>query len=264
VIDPTKRFSSRVDNYVKYRPGYPAAILDLLREQCGLIRVSVIADVGSGTGILTKLLLGNGGPVFGVEPNREMRKAAEHLLGQHANFTSMSGTAESTTLKDRSVDIITASQAFHWFDREKARREFLRILKPGGWVVLIWNDRNTTARPFFQAYEHLLVTHGSDYKAVNHKQIDASIIGPFFGSDRFKQAIFPNQQVFDFEGLKGRLESSSYAPEAGHSKHTPMLNALREIFDKHQTEGKVTLEYDTTVYFGRLSSDETPGKNAGL
>ena len=132
MIDSTKRFSSRVENYIKYRPGYPPDMLDLLKKKCGLPDASVIADIGSGTGILTELFLRNGNPVFGVEPNREMREAAERLLGKHPNFTSISGTAESTTLKNQSVGFITASQAFHWFDRERARREFLRILKPGG------------------------------------------------------------------------------------------------------------------------------------
>jgi ubiquinone/menaquinone biosynthesis C-methylase UbiE len=316
IIDPTKRFSSRVENYIKYRPGYPAAILDLLKEQCGLTRASVIADVGSGTGILTELLLKNCSPVFGVEPNRDMREAAERLLGKHSNFTSISGTAECTTLKDQSVDVITAGQAFHWFDREKTRHEFLRILKPGGWVVLIWNDRNTTARPFFKAYEELLMTYATDYAAVNHKQIDPEMISAFFGAAKFKpnsevkhcvneigqarctvparakragrtvqsvtpdnvpsapgtargqrsapslpasdfgfkHAIFPNEQVFDFEGLRGRLLSSSYSPEAGHPKHTPMLNALRAVFDNHQTTGKVTFEYDTSVFYGQPSA----------
>ena len=253
MTDPTKRFSSRVENYIKYRPHYPKAILDLLKKQCELTRASVIADVGSGTGILTELLLKSGSPVFGIEPNREMREAAERLLSQYPAFTSISGTAESTTLKDQSVDVITAGQAFHWFDRDAARREFLRILTPGGWVVLIWNDRNTTAHPFFKAYEHLLMTYATDYEAVNHKNVDAAVIGSFFGGSRFKQVILPNEQVFDFEGLKGRLLSSSYAPEAGQPKHAPMLNSLRAIFDEHQSNGKVAFEYDTTVYYGRLA-----------
>jgi SAM-dependent methyltransferase len=250
MIDPTKRFSSRVENYIKYRPGYPTAILDLLKENCGVTHASVIADVGSGTGILTELLLKNGSPIFGVEPNKDMREAAERLLKKHPHFTSISGTAESTTLKDRSVDVVTAGQAFHWFDREKTRQEFLRILKPGGWVVLIWNDRSTSASPFLKSYEQFLMTCATDYAAVNHKQIDAGAIRALFGGG-FKHAIFPNEQVFDFEGLKGRLLSSSYAPEAGHPKHAPMLSTLRAIFDEHQGNGKVIFEYDTVVHYGQ-------------
>ncbi|HUA67367.1 MAG TPA: hypothetical protein VMA13_02360, partial [Candidatus Saccharimonadales bacterium] len=147
---------------------------------------------------------------------------------------------------------IAASQAFHWFDRELTRREFQRILKPGGWVVLIWNDRELTS-PFARAYEHLLRTYGTDYEDVNHKHIDAKVIGPFFASNGYEQASFPNQQLFDLEGLKGRLLSSSYAPEPGHPKYAPMLEALNSLFSEHQTDGNVIFEYDTVVYYGQLS-----------
>jgi SAM-dependent methyltransferase len=253
MMDSTKRFSSRVENYVKYRPGYPQAVLDLLREKCGLTGASVVADVGSGTGILTEMFLKNGNPVFGVEPNPDMRAAAERLLSRYSNFTSISGTAEASTLKNGSVNFITASQAFHWFDREKARLEFQRILKPGGWVALIWNDRSMTS-PFSKTYDEILKTYGTDYEDVNHRHTDAKVIGPFFGSNGCQQASFPSGQVFDFEGLKGRLLSSSYAPEAGHPRHEPMLKALCALFDEYQTGGKVTFEYHTVVYYGQLSA----------
>lgn len=252
MTDPTKRFSSRVENYVKYRPGYPPDVLGLLRDKCGLTSAATVADVGSGTGILTDLLLQHGNKVFAVEPNRDMRAAAELRLSGHANFTSVAGTAEATTLPDHSVELITAGQAFHWFDRARTRREFLRILKPGGYVALIWNDRKTDSTPFLKAYEQLLQTFARDYANVDHKLIDAKVIGSFFGACKFGQASFPNRQTFDFEGLRGRLESSSYAPEAGHSKHAPMLKNLQAIFDAYQFDGKVTFEYDTVVYFGRL------------
>jgi SAM-dependent methyltransferase len=254
MLNSTQCFSSRVANYIKYRPGYPVAILDLLRKECGLTSASVIADIGSGTGILTELFLKNGNPVFGIEPNREMREAAERLLSHYPAFQSVPGAAEATTLPDHAIDLITASQAFHWFDRDAAHQEFLRILKPGGWIALIWNDRDINSRPFFKAYEDLLLTYGTDYAAVGHKHADAKVIGSFFGSAAFRQATLPNQQVFDLEGLQGRLLSSSYAPEPGHPKHVPMLDALRKIFREHQTNGKVTFEYDTIIYYGHLSS----------
>ncbi len=250
MTDSTKRFSSRVENYIKYRPGYPSAILDLLKQKCGLTTASVIADIGSGTGILTELFLRNGNRVFGVEPNRDMREAAERLLVKCPKFTSSSGTAESTTLMEQSVDFIAASQAFHWFDRELARREFLRILKPSGWVVLIWNDRELTS-PFAKAYEHLLRTYGTDYEEVNHKHTDAKVIGPFFGANSCERASFANKQFFDMEGLTGRLLSSSYAPEPGHPKHVSMLEALKTLFFQHEMNGKVTFEYETVVFYGR-------------
>jgi ubiquinone/menaquinone biosynthesis C-methylase UbiE len=248
----TTRFSSRVENYIKYRPGYPQAVVDLLNARCGLTSASAIADVGSGTGILTELLLRSGNKVFAVEPNRDMREAAERLLRQYPNFISVDGTAEATNLKDASVNLIVAGQAFHWFERSKTRREFLRVLKPGGWVALIWNDRNTTATPFLKAYEALLQTYATDYAAVDHKQIDTAVIASFFGAGKFEQASFPNEQVFDFEGVKGRLESSSYAPEAGHPKHDPMLKTLCAIFENYQSGGKIAFEYSTLVYFGQM------------
>jgi SAM-dependent methyltransferase len=253
MMDSTQRFSSRVENYIKYRPGYPAAILDLLKEKCGLTASSLVADIGSGTGILTELFLRNGHPVIAVEPNRDMREAAERWLGKYANFTSVSGTAESTTLKSQSLDFIAAGQAFHWFDREQSRREFLRILKPGGWVVLIWNER-ILVNPFAKAYELLLKTYGTDYEEVNHQHTDARVIGPFFGTSGYEQAAFPNKQMFDWGGLRGRLLSSSYAPEPGHPRHAPMLEALQTLFREHETGGQVAFEYDTLVYYGRLAA----------
>ena len=252
MMDSTQRFSTRVKNYLKYRPGYPPAVLDLLKVKCGLTGASVVADIGSGTGILTELFLRNGNPVFAVEPNCDMREAAEGLLGGYSNFTTISGTAEATTLKDQSVNLIAAGQAFHWFDREQSRREFLRILKPGGRVALIWNDRVLTS-PFARAYEHLLRTYGTDYTDVNHKDVDARVLSPFFGPGGYEQIGFPNRQIFDWEGLKGRLLSSSYAPEPGHPRYAPMLEALNTLFSVHQSGGQVVFEYDTLVYYGQLS-----------
>src|ERR1700722_16381276 len=167
--DATARFSSRVEKYVRYRPSYPKGVVELLRKQCGLTSDSIVADVASGTGIFTRLLLENGNRVFGVEPNLEMRRAGEEYLAGYARFTSVEGTAEATTLPGRPVDIVTAAQAAHWFDRATARREFVRILKPGGWAVLLWNERQTDSTPFLRDYEKLLLTYGTDYQEVRHE-----------------------------------------------------------------------------------------------
>jgi SAM-dependent methyltransferase len=250
--DSTKRFSNRVENYVKYRPGYPSEIVTLLSRECGLTESSSIADVGSGTGILTELFLKKGNLVFAVEPNEEMRAAADRLLAGYPGFRSIKGTAEATTLPDQSVDLIVAGQAFHWFDRQGARSEFARILKASGWVVLIWNDRRTSTTAFLRDYEELLQTCAVDYRAVDHKQVDAAAIGSFFEPSAFKWSVFESRQVFDFEGLKGRLLSSSYAPEPGHPKHAPMIEKLDSIFRKHEKDGRVVFEYDTLVYYGQL------------
>jgi SAM-dependent methyltransferase len=249
--DPTRRFSSRVDNYVRFRPGYPKEILGLLLAKCGFSNRSVIADIGSGTGKLTELFLENGNPVFGVEPNREMREAGERLLKAFAQFTSIDAAAEETTLPKASVDFIVAGQAFHWFDRVRCRHEFARTLKPGGWVVLIWNDRKTEATPFLSEYEKLLQTYATDYSKVDHKNIDDAVVREFFGYAPMKAKI-PSAQHFDFAGLKGRLLSSSYAPDKDQPGHAEMLRDLETIFNAHRQNGRVEFAYDTVVYYGKL------------
>ena len=250
--NPTERFSNRVENYVRYRPGYPQGVLALLESECGLTRSSVVADVGSGTGIMSEMFLKNGNFVYGVEPNRQMREAGERLLRDYPSFKSIEGSAEATTLKDISVDFVTAGQAFHWFDRPKARGEFLRILRPEGWAIFVWNERRTDTTPFLIAYEKMLVRYGTDYQTVNHTNISDEVIAGFFapGDFRFKQ--IDNRQEFDLEGLKGRLLSSSYTPEEGHHNYEPMLEELERIFREHEREGKVAFEYDTKIYYGQL------------
>jgi ubiquinone/menaquinone biosynthesis C-methylase UbiE len=250
VKDSTRRFSSRVENYVRYRPAYPYAVLDLLKKECGLTAASVIADIASGTGIFTRMLLENGNCVYGVEPNADMRRAGEEFLRTYPQFTSVAGTAEATTLADHSVDLITAAQAAHWFDCEKARREFIRISGPGGWTVLLWNERRTGSTPFLRAYEQLLVEYGTDYQDVRSERTTEQI-ETFFSPSRFQVRTFDSHQDFDYSALEGRLLSSSYTPQAGDARHTPMLRELRRIFDGHQVNGRVTFEYDTRVYYGQ-------------
>ena len=249
---PTERFSSRVENYIRYRPHYPAQIISMLKDECGLKAESVIADIGSGTGFLAELFLRNGNRVLGVEPNREMREAGERLLVTFPRFTSVEGTAEATTLAARSIDFVIAGQAFHWFDREQCRAECVRIMRPGGWVVLVWNDRRTDSTRFLSAYEKLLRDFGTDYDQVNHKRIDAAVLRKFFRAEPALK-IFPNHQHFDLVSLTGRLLSSSYVPDAGQPGHAEMLDALKSIFDQHCKNGRVTFEYDTVIYYGRLS-----------
>lgn len=250
--DPTKRFSTRVENYIRYRPGYPPEVLDILKKECALTAASTVADIGSGTGIFSDVLLASGCAVVGVEPNSEMRSAAERLLAGRGNFRSVDGTAEATTLADVSVDLITAAQAFHWFDRRRTRAEFGRILKPDGWVALVWNDRQLDSTPFLREYEALLQRFGTDYLAVRHKDLDLAQVQAFVGSEAVKLTMVESIQRFDYTGIEGRLLSSSYAPEAGHPSHEPMLTALREIFDRHQEDGRAEIRYDTRVFTARL------------
>jgi SAM-dependent methyltransferase len=253
MADPTQRFSSRVDNYIQYRPHYPSQIVDTLRQDCHLTPASIVADIGSGTGILTELFLCHGNQVFAVEPNPGMRAAAERLLKDYPHFHSIPGKAEDTLLNDSSVDFIAAGQAFHWFERKKTRVEFRRILKPDGWAILVWNDRQTDTTPFLCAYEQLLVRYGIDYRQVDHKQIDEQVLRDFYGTGGLALKTWPNTQAFDYEGLKGRLLSSSYAPEAGHPSFEPMLAELSEVFRQHQRDGRVSFDYTTLMYYGHLS-----------
>ena len=250
--DSTQRFSSRVSDYVKYRPGYPPAVVRLLEDECGLAPSSAVADVGSGTGLLSELFLRNGNRVYGVEPNREMREAGEQLLAAYPNFVSVDGRAEETTLEDASVDYVTAAQAFHWFDPPGARREFRRILRPEGWVVLAWNDRRTAGTPFLEDYERLLLEYGTDYREVSAKYMEETSLSALYGGGEVRTKTFDNEQVFDFDGLKGRLASSSYAPQPDHPKHAPMMTELEALFRRHERAGRVVVTYDTKVFYGRL------------
>ena len=247
----TSRFSDRVENYVRYRPGYPPEVLELLRAECGLQPAHAIADIASGTGIFTRLLLENGNQVFAVEPNAEMREMGIHQLKAYSRFVAVAGTAEETTLDSASADFVTAAQAAHWFDLPRARAEFVRILKPGGWCVLIWNERRTASTPFLRDYEHLLLTYGTDYKEVRHERTTATI-HQFFAPARFEERVFSLSQRFDYEGCAGRLLSSSYAPLEGHPSHEPMMKELQRIVRDHEKDGEVEFEYDTRVFYGHL------------
>lgn len=252
MFDPTQRFSDRVADYVRWRPSYPAGVIGTLRK-AGLLRPeAVVADIGSGTGIFSALLLPHGARVLAVEPNAAMRAAAEEQLGAQKNFTSVAGTAEATTLPDKSVDLVVAAQAFHWFDGPRTRREFARILRPGGRVALVWNERLTDTTPFLAEYEALLHRRATDYAKVNHANLDAQDLGEFFGPGGFVLETFDYQQNFDLAGLTGRLLSSSYAPAAGQPGHEEMLRELREIFDRRQESGRVTFLYQTKLYCGAL------------
>jgi SAM-dependent methyltransferase len=252
-MDSTKRFSNRVENYTKYRPSYPKEeLLGLLAVECGLTSASVIADVGSGTGIMTRIFLENGNRVFAVEPNPEMRHAAEQLLAAYPQFVSVPATAEATTLHAGVADFVVAAQAFHWFNRDQARIEFVRILKPGGWVVLVWNERPDSSTPLLADYEQLLRTYSVDYASVDHRNVTSEMLRSFFAPDEYISRTLSYAQTLDFEGLKGRLLSSSYSPLPGDAGFEPMLEGLRAAFDAHQIDGYVSMEYDTQLYYGHL------------
>ena len=249
--DPTERFSDRVDDYVRYRPSYPRELVDLMRVEMGLRPDHTVADVGSGTGILSTLLLAHGNAVIGVEPNRAMREAAEHELRGEPRFTSVDGSAEQTGLPDASVEFVTAGQAFHWFETEEASAEFRRILRPSGWVLLVWNTRRLGGTPFLDAYEAFVTRWGTDYATVRESYVvEAALREMFPEGHRFSS--FPNEQILDADGFRGRMLSSSYVPGPEHPDRRAILDGLGILFERHQVNGLVRVEYDTTVYYGQI------------
>ena len=251
-VDAKERFSSRVADYIRYRPGYPSGVRDLLRAECNLRSGHVIADVGSGTGFLSELFLKNGNRVFGIEPNEAMRQAGEEYLASFDGFVSVDGSAESTTLDDACADFVVCGQAFHWFEPAATRREFARILKPDGWVVIVWNERLTDTTPFLRDYEALLRDFGTDYSKVNESYPREEQMRTFFAANAFRSYELPNFQDFDFEGLAGRVRSSSYMPAADQPRFAAMMAELRRIFEAHQQNSRVRMEYNTRLYFGHL------------
>lgn len=251
-MDNKERFSNRTDHYVKHRPSYPKEAIDFMYGTIGFCETSVIAEIGAGTGIFTELLLKRGSEVMAVEPNEAMRRAAEAKLADAARVRWSAGSAEETGLPDASADFVVCAQSFHWFDRQAARKEFARILRPGGKTVLLWNSRRTKGTPFLVQFEALLLKFAEDYEQVGHKNITRETLGTFFAGGRPQLNVFEMRQTFDLEGLKGRLLSSSYAPLPGHPKYEPMMTELTALFERNEQNGIVTMEYDTEVYWGSL------------
>ena len=252
--DAKQRFSSRAVDYARYRPGYPSAVLDLLREQCGLCPAQVIADIGSGTGLLSELFLKNGNRVIGVEPNLEMRRAGEQYLRPYGGFRSVDGCAEATTLPDASADFVTVGQAFHWFEPNAAHRELGRILRPGGCVVVLWNDRRLDEKQLTRDIDGLLERFCIDYKSVKDAYPEMGHLRSFFGGDNFSSRELPSEQLLDWDGLRGRLRSNSFCPAEDHSNFVPLMKELERVFRAHEQLGQVRLEYWTRVHFGQLQA----------
>ncbi|ANH81006.1 methyltransferase type 11 [Niabella ginsenosidivorans] len=249
--DSTTRFSNRVADYVKYRPHYPEAVVTFLENDFQLHKGMTIADIGSGTGISSELFLKKGYTVLGIEPNTKMREKSREQLEGYNHFTAVNGTAEATTLSDSSVDAIFAGQAFHWFNRELARPEFERVLKPEGIAALIWNER-LTGSPFEKEYEQLIRQHGNQYKKVAHRNIDEAAIEQFFTPHKVTLKAFPNQQVLDYTGLEGRLLSSSYMPARQDAGYINMVTDLKDLFNRYQINNHITIHYTTKVYVAVL------------
>jgi ubiquinone/menaquinone biosynthesis C-methylase UbiE len=245
-LSPTTRFSNRVENYVKYRPSYPEAIIPFLEKNIDLQKENRIVDIGSGTGLFSELFLKNGYPVIGVEPNNDMRKAGEKKLAHYPDFTSINHRAEETGLRSNSIDLITVAQAFHWMEPAATKREFMRILKPGGHIVLAYNLR-LAHTPFLKAYEELKQKFGDDYHA--NKTVSDASIKSFYYPAEMKLQQFDNMQLLDFDALKGQLLSASYIPLPGHLAYNDMITDLAQLFVQYNKNGFVKMEYETKLYY---------------
>lgn len=245
---PTERFSNKVQDYIQYRPSYPKELLKAIEQHTHLDRDDVVVDIGSGTGLLTELFLKNGNFVYSLEPNDSMREAAEEILKNYEDLVSLNRTAEDTKLPKQWADLIVAAQAFHWFDSKACQKEWKRILKPEGFIALIWNERAVTQSEFMQAYEELIKKFGTDYDQVKGHQVDEAHIQAFFQSDEFICIELPNKQFFDLESLKGRLSSASYIPDAKDPRYTPMMQQLEKIFNQFAISGQVEFLYQCKTY----------------
>ena len=244
---PTERFSDRVADYVRYRPRYPGEMIFMLMSELGMQPGWTVADIGSGTGISTEPFLGQGFRVYGVEPNPEMRAAAESLLHDRPEFVSVDGSAEAMGLPPKSVDLIFCGQAFHWFDRMAAKTEFRRVLRDPGHIVLAWN-RRVAGAAFQEGYEDMLTRLLPEYRESGHRDIPDAEIAEFFHPKPMQTRDLYNSQHLDFEGLKGRLLSSSYCPKSG-PVHGQVMKAAADLFDRFQDQGKVTMKYRTDIYW---------------
>ena len=247
------RFNGRVENYLKYRPRYPGEIIPFLQREIGLDCSWRVADIGSGTGFLAERFVELGCEVVGVEPNRAMREAGDRYLCGRGNFCGVDGTAESTGLPGEAFDLVTAGQAFHWFEPVRAREEFRRILRSPGWTVLVWNSRPAALSVVTEEYEAILESLDQDYQNVAEKNTRPKTINGFLGNgDSLAQARFANLQSYTWEQLRGRALSSSYAPLPSDKRHGWFVQALRALFERYQENGLLTFPYETNLYWGQL------------
>ena len=247
--DPTRRFSARAEQYHSYRPGYPARLLDFLRDACALAPDHVVADVGCGTGLLAARFLENGNLVYGIEPNPEMRAVAERLLGGCSRFRSIDGRGERTTLPDGSVDFVAVGRAFHWLEPEAALTEFARIARPGGWAVILWFTRKS-ASPFHAAYEALRAEYARGQPRTIHRRRELRDLLVAHG---FRVEVSTDRRAATLESLEGETLSYSDAPAPGDPLLAPMRERLRALFDRHQRDGRVSLDYELAIHWKRLA-----------
>jgi SAM-dependent methyltransferase len=252
ILDATERFTNRTEEYRRHRPGYPPQVIDILKEKKVIHASSVVADIGAGTGLSSKIFLTYVSQVYGVEPNAAMRRQAEIDLADDVNFTAVDGSAEATKLADATIDLIVAAQAFHWFDKPAAFREFRRILKPKGHLLLMWNERDTEGDALQAEYEAMLQSLIPNYRDLVHKSLKLETITAFFNGGAVTRFSLENEQIFTFEALQGRMMSSSYIPKPPSPVYDALSTQLKALFSRHQRDGTVRFVYRTNGYLGHL------------
>lgn len=254
IPNPTERFTGRVESYRRYRPRYPAELVDWLRAECGLREDAAVVDVAAGTGLLTEIFLAAGFAVTAIEPNDEMRAACAILEAKYPQLRCVAGTAEATGLPVASADLITVAQAMHWFDLERTRAEFGRVLRPGGGCAVIYNNRRLGGDAFHEGYERLLREFGIDYVNVKEQHVGRKRLAEFFAPAEMRCRTFPNPQEFGEEELLGRVLSSSYMPQPGHERFEAMKAAVSQLFADTQQDGRVTMVHDCVACWGVLAA----------
>ncbi len=240
-LNPVERFSTRADAYARWRPDYPAGAIDAAVE--GLLGGCRIADVGAGTGISSRMIADRGAHVYAVEPNAAMRA----LIPPHPNIEPVDAPAETLPFDDASLDLVTVFQAFHWFDPDRFLAESHRVLRPGGRLALVWNERDDERDAFTAAYRTIVRKASGDHPA----EARMDHVGPLYASSLFtdvNKLTFPHAQRLDWEGLLGRMQSTSYLPREGDA-WTALVETMRELYARHAgMGGTVTLVYETRVY----------------
>ncbi len=251
MVENKSLFSGKASIYSRYRPGYPKDLIEILMKETGFNQGWVVADIGSGTGILSRLFLENGNRVYCIEPNSDMRSESVKYNSGFQNCTVLNGTAENTGLESNSVDIAVAGQSFHWFDPVAARIEMIRILKDGGYAALIWNNRSEDEGSLSRGYDNICSRYSHNYQGTGNSRISSATFQTFFEGG-YKMFKILNNQELDLDGILGRYFSASYALGPEDPDYGKAVESLNELFRKFQKNGYATMEYETQIFIGQL------------